>query len=36
MSSCAADGHVAFRRLDPYTMEFDDRELHSAMRWFVR
>ena len=33
---CRTDGHVAFRRLDPYTMEFDDRELYCAMRWFVR
>eukprot|EP01043_Picozoa_sp_COSAG02_P008067 COSAG02_NODE_251_length_27002_cov_13.799242_16_plen_342_part_00 len=33
---CRTDGHVAFRRFDPYTMQFDDREMYSAMRWFVR
>jgi hypothetical protein len=33
---CRTDGHVAFRRLDPYTMLFDDRELYCPMRWFVR
>lgn len=30
------DGHVAYRRCDPYTLAFDDRESRHAIRWFVR
>jgi len=31
------DGHVAFRRCDPYTLKFTDHlNLRHAVRWFVR
>ena len=30
------DGHVVYRRCDPYTLRFDDRTLQCAVRWFVR
>ena len=33
---CRTDGNVAFRRLDPSTLQFDDRQLTCPMRWFVR
>ena len=29
------DGAVAFRRCDPYSLAFEDRELRCGMRWFV-
>ena len=29
------DGAVAFRRCDPYSLGFEDRELRCGMRWFV-
>lgn len=31
-----SDGHVAFRRCDPYTLEFTDHVLNRPMRWFIR
>jgi hypothetical protein len=30
------DGHVVYRRCDPYTLEFSDRTLQCPVRWFVR
>jgi len=30
------DGHVVYRRCDPYTLRFDDRIMGCAMRWFAR
>ena len=30
------DGHVVYRRCDPYTLAFDDRESRHPIRWFVR
>jgi len=30
------DGHVVYRRCDPYTLKFEDRESRQAIRWFVR
>jgi len=30
------DGHVVYRRCDPYTLQFDDRALQCPLRWFVR
>ena len=30
------DGHVVYRRCDPYTLEFSDHTSHYAIRWFVR
>lgn len=30
------DGHVIYRRCDPYTLQFDDRVLPCNVRWFVR
>lgn len=31
-----SDGHSAYRRCDPFTLEFEDIEGHYAIRWFVR
>ena len=31
-----SDGHVAFRRCDPYTLRFEEIEQKLAVRWFVR
>jgi len=30
------DGHVVYRRCDPYTLTFSDQPLRHAARWFVR
>ncbi len=30
------DGHVVYRRCDPYTLQFSDHVKHCAVRWFVR
>lgn len=30
------DGHVVYRRCDPYTLQFTDRTLRCGVRWFVR
>ncbi len=30
------DGHVVYRRCDPYTLQFDDCAMQCAVRWFVR
>lgn len=30
------DGVVVYRRCDPYTLAFEDREKRCAIRWFVR
>ena len=30
------DGHVVYRRCDPYTLKFNDRAMPCALRWFVR
>ena len=30
------DGHVVYRRCDPYTLKFNDITLRKAVRWFVR
>lgn len=30
------DGHVVYRRCDPYTLKFNDITLNKAVRWFVR
>lgn len=30
------DGHVVYRRCDPYTLTFSDQPLRHAVRWFVR
>jgi hypothetical protein len=29
------DGTVVYRRCDPYTLAFEDRQLRCPMRWFV-
>lgn len=29
------DGHVVYRRCDPYRLTFDDRQVRCAIRWFV-
>ena len=31
-----SDGHVVYRRCDPYTLQFADLPLHLPVRWFVR
>ena len=31
-----SDGHVVYRRCDPYNLEFTDHALRCAIRWFVR
>ncbi len=31
-----SDGHVVYRRCDPYTLKFSDHVSHYAIRWFVR
>ena len=31
-----SDGHVVYRRCDPYTLEFTDCQSRYAIRWFVR
>ncbi|MBC7818337.1 MAG: hypothetical protein IAG10_15735 [Planctomycetaceae bacterium] len=31
-----SDGHVVYRRCDPYTLKFSDDVSHHAVRWFVR
>ena len=31
-----SDGHVVYRRCDPYTLKFSDHVSHHAIRWFVR
>ena len=31
-----SDGHVVYRRCDPYTLRFEDLERKLAVRWFVR
>lgn len=30
------DGHLVYRRCDPYTLKFTDHVSHNAVRWFVR
>jgi hypothetical protein len=30
------DGHVVYRRCDPYTLRFTDHPMRCAIRWFVR
>jgi hypothetical protein len=30
------DGHVVYRRFDPYTLRCSDHEPRCAVRWFVR
>jgi hypothetical protein len=30
-----SDGHVVYRRCDPYTLKFSDHVSHRAIRWFV-
>lgn len=30
------DGHVVYRRCDPHSLQFEDRPLRCAVRWFVR
>jgi len=30
------DGHVVYRRCDPYTLKFSDHATRNAIRWFVR
>ncbi len=30
------DGHVFYRRCDPYTLGFEDREIRCPIRWFVQ
>lgn len=30
------DGHVVYRRCDPYTLKFSDHASQNAIRWFVR
>ncbi|MSR59387.1 MAG: hypothetical protein EXS05_17380 [Planctomycetaceae bacterium] len=30
-----SDGHVVYRRCDPYTLKFSDNVSHHAIRWFV-
>lgn len=29
------DGHVVYRRCDPYTLAFEDRPMNAPIRWFV-
>ena len=29
------DGHIVYRRCDPYTLAFNDQEAQRAIRWFV-
>ena len=31
-----SDGHVVYRRCDPYTLQFSDSTSNHAIRWFVR
>ena len=31
-----SDGHVVYRRCDPYSLKFSDQVTHHAVRWFVR
>lgn len=31
-----SDGHVVYRRCDPYTLKFSDHVSQHAIRWFVR
>lgn len=31
-----SDGHVVYRRCDPYSLEFSDHVSNHAIRWFVR
>ncbi|WP_397568426.1 hypothetical protein [Schlesneria sp. T3-172] len=31
-----SDGHVVYRRCDPYTLQFSDHVLRKGVRWFVR
>ncbi|MEO6908491.1 MAG: hypothetical protein ABI210_11435 [Abditibacteriaceae bacterium] len=31
-----SDGHVAYRKCDPYTLQFNDQVGHQVIRWFVR
>ena len=31
-----SDGHVVYRRCDPYTLRFEDLQRKLAVRWFVR
>ena len=31
-----SDGHVVYRRCDPYTLRFSDQVLRCGVRWFVR
>ncbi len=31
-----SDGHVVYRRCDPYTLQFSDHISRHAIRWFVR
>lgn len=30
------DGHVVYRRCDPFTLAFEDREIRCPIRWFVQ
>jgi hypothetical protein len=30
------DGHVVYRRCDPYSLQFTDQVMQCAVRWFVR
>ena len=30
------DGHVVYRRCDPYSLKFEDITMRCALRWFVR
>ena len=31
-----SDGHVVYRRCDPYSLSFSDHATRNAVRWFVR
>lgn len=31
-----SDGHVVYRRCDPYSLQFSDHVTRNAVRWFVR
>ena len=31
-----SDGHVVYRRCDPYSLRFSDHTTRNALRWFVR
>jgi hypothetical protein len=33
---CRTDGHLVYRRCDPYTLRFTDHTSKTAIRWFVR